>query len=264
MKKHRMKFDPYKQAGRRLDQIVNEAVAYIEKVDADASIHADKRALMKATALGETRERIGEVLRGVKKQYAADLERSTARPMPKVNGANVAERTYWRDTAKDLFSAADPSTVPALLKKALLAEPGDVARTELLAAAERATQGAGIEAASEYLQVRERFSTEEERLQRNDHRAIDAAGFRVGLLDLHIGRSLEDLATLAAPPPRPIMETRDGRGVIDASSGLGGYRTPVVHDPEGYSKWANGVEKDADAAAESPPPGLASLAPSAE
>lgn len=260
MPKHRVKFDSYKQAGRQLDHIVNEAVAYIRKVNDDASLHADKRARMKAEALGQTRDRIGEVLLGVKKRYAEDLERSQARPLPKVHAGNVALQTYWRQAAKDIFAGAPAPSVPALLKNALLDDPGDVARAELVAAAETAIDGAPWGTRDEFNVVRDRFSTDEERAQRNDHRAADAAGFRIGLLDQHVMRTLDDLTALAQPPARDTFEMPGGLVIENISNPATGWHPQVVIDPGLFGKWSSNLEKDADAAVEAPP-ALATASP---
>ena len=253
MKKRRVSFDPYKAAGRKLDQAVTEAAALMRRYDDDASLHPEKRAQAKALALAETRERIGEVLRGTKAKYSVDLERAQARPLPKVNAGNAQAAAYWRQAANDLFASAAPAAVPTLLRQALLDEPGDIARAELLAAAAQHTSGGGWEAQRQFFEVRDRFSTEEERLQRNDHKAIDAAGFRMGLLDEHVKLTLDDLQSLAAAPARSGVETRLGLKIEDTSHPATGWHPEVVLDPELFGKWANCMERDADAAVDAPP-----------
>lgn len=253
MKKRSVSFAPYQAAGRKLDGLVSECAALMRRYDDDASLHADKRAEAKALALAETQDRIGEVLRSVKGKYADDLERSEARPLPKVNAGNAQAAAYWRQTANDLLGSADPSTVPTLLRRALLDEPGDVARAELLSVAEQRVQGGGWEAQREFFELRDRFSTEDERLQRNDHKAVDAAGFRMGLLDEHIKSTLDDLGALAHSPARSGFETRGGNKIVDTSAPAAAWRPEVVLDPSLFGKWASCLERDADVAVDAPP-----------
>lgn len=236
---HKIDFRPYKDAGARMARILQLAAEEIAANNANAALKPDVRAHRNNEALQLAGSGLAALRRKAAEQYESDRSAADVLDLPEVHAGNVALRSYWQAKAAEIFQGVSPAAVAPRLRRALLADPSDAAREELVAAARAAHAGAGLEDDGSFAAVLKEFATPAEVDRLDTKKAIDGIGFRFGLIEQHLNRSLDELRQLASPAAVRQIDTPGGRAVLDSPPPL------PVFDSELPVKWANCLEEAA-------------------